>query len=200
MTDLEKKAAQDEAKKSVRDTVKEFLKEMFGSGADDKGRTSSFSEADAQAIVDRALSAAESKFTETLKERDTKIEELTKKVNSQGNHSQRTEILQFCEGNLQKVLPAFKEMGLVEFMESLAASDEKVTVISFAEGKEEKNEFSKLDWFKSFIQSLPPFIQFGETFGGLTLKGDGSQVVDPKQIDSLRDGMGVKRPEAGAAK
>jgi hypothetical protein len=200
MTDAEKKAAQEEAKKSVGDSVREYFKELFG-GSKDKPETASFSEADAQSIVDKAVKAAELKFSETLKERDTKIEELTKKVNAHGDSSHRAEILQFCESNLQTVLPAFKGMGLVEFMESLAVDDAKVTVISFAEdGKQQKNEFSRLDWFKTFMKSLPPFIQFGESFGTLKVTGDGSQIVDSKQVDTLRDSMGVKKPEAAAAK
>lgn len=207
MTDAEKKAAQEEAKKTVRESVSEFFKELFG-GKDDKA-TASFSEADQQKLIVRATEAAEAKFSEELKKRDEKIEELTTQVSRHGSSTTRASIVSFCE-DLQrqgKFLPAFKAAGAIEFMELLASiadtKETKVSVVSFAEENgvevEKKVEITPLDWFKNFLSSQQPFIQFGEKFGSLRLKGDGSQIADPKQIDSLRAGMGVKT-EAAAAK
>ena len=174
---------------------------MFGGGKD-KPETASFSEADQQKIVDAAVAAAELKFSEELKTRDTKIEELTKQVGEQGGSTKRAVIVSFCEANLATVIPAFRNMGLVEFMETLddSTAKKKVSVISFSEkdGKEveEKKEMSQLEFFQTFIKSLPPFISFGERFGELRLKGDGSQVVDPRQIETLRESMGLKSETA----
>lgn len=202
VTDEQKKALQEETKKGVL----EFLKEKLGFGQDEKPTGVAFSEGDRQKLLDDAVAAAELKFSEELKTRDAKIQELTTQVNSQGGSTKRAAILQFCESNLATVIPAFKNMGLVEFMETLdeTPATKKVTVISFSEKDgvdvEVKTEISQLDFFKTFITSLPPFIQFGETFGGLKLKGDGSQIVDREQEDKLREGMGVSKPEAAAAK
>jgi hypothetical protein len=191
-----------ELDKTIKDRVAEFLKEKFGISKDEKTQTASFSEADAQTLIDRAVAAAELKFSETLKERDTKIEELETKVARHSSSSARAEILSFCESNLQRVLPAFKEMGLVQFMEMLTSiedsADTKVTVISFSESdnKNVETKIRPIEWFKNFVRSLPPFIQFGEGFDHLKVTGDASQIIDPKRMAAMREAAGITEPAA----
>lgn len=189
----------------VDGAVKKFLKEKFpGLFAEDKPVTAAFSEADRTKLVADATAAASAAFSEELKKRDTKIEELEALASTQVGSSKRAAILQFCESNPTKVLPALKAAGIVQFMESLddTPATKKISVISFAEkdGAEVKTDLSQLAWFQKHIESLPGFLQFGESFGSLKVAGDGSQIVDPKQVDTLRGEMGVKKPEAAAAK
>ena len=88
-------------------------------------------------------------------------------------------------------------MGMIEFMETLAAlDDKKVSVVTFSEenGKEveKKVEITPLQFFESFLEMLPPFVEFGERFGGLKVTGSGVEVVDPAEMDRLRKAMGMK--------
>ncbi|HEY6232814.1 MAG TPA: hypothetical protein VIW64_16235 [Pyrinomonadaceae bacterium] len=202
MTDAEKKAAEDAVKKTAREAVTDLLKGMFK--ADDKPATAAFTEADQKRLVEDAVTAATAKFSEELKTRDTKIEELTRQVDSQTGGSRRREIAAFCESvGVEKMIPAFKSMGIVEFMETLedTPKTKKVTVITFAEGdKEEKKEISQLEWMKNFVSAFPQFVKFGEDFGGLRLKGDGGEIANPHDKKILRESMGVKAPELSAAK
>ena len=204
MTDAEKKAAQDEAKKSVRETVTEFLKEVFGAGKDKEAIA--FSEAKAQELIDKAVAAAETKLSDQLKTANETIAKLQTQVNSQGSSTTRSSILSFCESvGAERLIPALKNMGVVEFMESLAAIPEteetKVSVISFSE-EEKKNittKMSRLEWFQNFLKALPPFVQFGEQFGSLRLRGDGSQITNPAELDTLRSEVGLKTSDEKAA-
>jgi hypothetical protein len=193
MTDDEKKALQEETKKGML----EFLKEKLGLG--DRPMVTNFSEEDRKKLVEDAVSAVTAQFSEELTKRDAKIEELTKQVNGQAGSTTRASIVAFCESvGAERLIPALKNMGVVEFMETLAAiedsDDTKVSVISFSESenKDVTEKISPLKWFQNFLKAMPPFVSFGEKFGDLKLKGDGSQIVDPGQMNSLRAGMGLK--------
>lgn len=191
--------------KTIGEKVKEFFAKL-GVGNGDAGKPANFSEADVKKLVEDSVKEVKTEFAETIKERDTKIEDLTKQVTAQGGSSRRAAIVQFCEKHSSKVLPALKAAGIVEFMETLddTPANKKVTVISFTEkdgaAVEVKTEMSQLAWFQTHIESLPDFIAFGEKFGALTVTGDGSRIVDHSQEDTLRESMGVKKPEAAGAK
>jgi hypothetical protein len=178
--------------KPLREQIADFFREAFSK--DEKPKGASFSEADQQALIVRATAAAEAKFSEELKKRDTKIEELTTQVQSQVGSSARAEIVAFCESLPATIVPAIKRMNIVGFMERLAGrAEKKIAVITFAEdGKTEKTvEVSDLQWFQDFLKSLPPFIQFGEKFGDVKLTGDGSDVTNPGQVKNMLSSMGV---------
>lgn len=191
-------------KKTFREQLREIFGELFGSK--ENASAASFGEADVKRLVGEAVNAATTKFTEEIDKRDKVIEQLSKQVDKHSGSATRAEIISFCEREgVGRILPAFKRMGLVEFMETLAAlDDKKVSVVSFAEegGKEveKKVEITPLQFFENFLKSLPPFISFGEQFGGLKVTTDGAEVVDPKQMDNLREGMGVKKNGNGGGK
>jgi hypothetical protein len=204
---------EDQVKKTVSESIAEFFRKL---GGKDKSpaeagtlNSASFSEADARKLVTDSVAAIETKFTEKVTALEAENKSLKEKIDAQVGSSKRGEIVQFCEslGREGKFLPAFKAMGVVEFMESLAASDQKgdqkVTVISFSEenGKrtETKTEFAALDWFKTFLGTLPAYVQFGEGFGKLQPTGDGSEIVDPGRMKEMMGAIGIK-PEVRGQK
>jgi hypothetical protein len=192
-----------ELEKTIGEKIAEFFKGLAG-GKDDKPATT-FSEADVRTLVKDAVAAVETKFSAQITDLENKNKKLQEKVDHQGNASQRASIVKFLDSvGAERILPAFRNSGVIEFMESLAASEVKVEVATLAEenGKEveKKVQMQPLEWFQSFLKSLPAFVRLGEQFGDLKLSGDGSEIVDPKQIDALRSSMGVKPAEAAAAK
>ncbi len=175
--------------------------------------TAQFSEADAKAyfaeamkdIKAEAVAEAKAEFAEELKTRDETIQSLRDDVNNQSASGKRSQIVAFCErqGN-GKITPAMKRAGIVEFMESLEVADAKETdkaIVRFSDGAEgEKTEvkFSRREWFENFVESLPPFVQFGEKFGALTVSGDATiEMVNPGEVSKLRESMGVKTETGG---
>lgn len=72
---------------------------------------------------------------------------------------QRREIQAFCERLEQqnKLPPAFRERGLVEFM---AALEEQPTEIEFAEGRRQ----TPAAWFREFLEALPETVPLGAQF------------------------------------
>jgi len=203
--DKDKTAVLDD--KTIGEKVMQFLQEKFGPKKD--AATASFSEADTRKLVEDTVAAVKAEFTTKMSALEGENKKLKEAVTRQDSSTTRASIVSFCE-DLQrqgKFVPAFKNMGVIEFMEMLASiedtKDTKVHVISFAEENgvevDKQVEVSPLDWFKNYLTAQQPFISFGETFGGVKLKGDGSQLVDPKQIDVLRDSMGMKKPEAATA-
>lgn len=190
--------------KTIGERVSAFLKEKFGP-KDDKGAATAFSEADVKRLVDDAVTAVEKKFTTQLTEAEAKYKKLEETVGRQGSSAQRASIVAFLDSvGAERILPVFKNSGVVEFMESLAALDSKVELVTLAEegGKqvEKRVEMKPLEWFQKFLKSLPAFVRLGEQFGELKLSGDGSEIVDPTQVDTLRASMGVKSPGQAAAK
>jgi hypothetical protein len=191
-----------EMKKTIAESVKEFFSEMFGKK--DGGTQAAFSEADINKHVKDAVAAVEAKFSEQFKTLETANEELQRKVEQQTGLTTRGEIVSFCESlGKSKFPPAFYKMGVVEFMESLAATpDRKVTVVTFSEEggqkKEIKTESTQYKWFKDFLSGIGPVIQFGEQFSNLHSEGDGKELADPTEMERLRAGAGVKKTEGGA--
>ena len=167
--------------------------------------TANFSEADltTKRITD-AVMAATASFSEKITSLENENKSLGTAVDKHANSNTHAELMAFCERlGPAKCPPAFLNMGVVEFMESLAAPGlgaGKVTVVSFSEegGKkvETKTEATPLAWFKSFLEGLGPFISFGEQFGGLRSTGaEAATVVDPKRIAELREKAGFRAAE-----
>lgn len=198
------KEEQDKQAQSLADKAWEALKTKLGFGTDKTpASTASFSETDVKALIAEAVSGVETKFSETVKELEAKAKTLEEQVSRQSGSTQRTEIVAFCERlGGGKFLPAFKRMGVPAFMETLAGiTDKKVSVITFSEeaGKEVEKavEITPLQFFQSFLETLPNFIEFGEKFGEFKVKGDGSEIADPEARNKMREGMGLKRSEGG---
>jgi hypothetical protein len=190
----------EQQKKTFREQLKEYLGELFGTK--ENSQPGSFSEADVKKLVEDAVGGVEAKFSEEIKKRDKQIETLTTQVDKHSGSATRAEIVSFCERlGAGRFLPSFRSFGVIDFMEKLAADDEKITVVAFAEesGKEveKKVEVSMLQFFENFLEALPPFVEFGERFGGLKVTGSGVEVIDLAEMDRLRDAMGVKKPEGG---
>lgn len=72
------------------------------------------------------------------------------------------EIEAFCEGAKRagKLLPAWEEAGIVEFLMRLDDSNS----VLFAEGR----QTTLLEWFKNMIESMPPLVFFSEASSPLT--------------------------------
>lgn len=195
------KAVNDKEKAELEQTIGEriatFFKEKFGK--EDKSATA-FSEPDIKKLVADAVSVVETKFSEQITELENQNKQLKEKVDKQGGSAQRASIVAFLDSvGAERMLPAFKNSGVIEFMEALVSTEAKVEVLTLAEegGKEveKKVEMKPLEWFQKFLKTLPAFVRLGESFGDLKLSGDGSAVVDPTRMKTMRDELGLKDPE-----
>jgi hypothetical protein len=193
-------------KKEDVDTVVEGVwdkfKKQFGFGDADKNhrQQASFSEADVKRIAADAVSEATSSLKETVQQLQQQVQQ---QATAHSASSVRADIAAFCEElGGERLPPALRKMGVIKFMETLAALDEKkIAVIGFAEegGKQVEKEvqLTPLEFFQNFMRALPRFIQFGEQFGQLTVKGTGAELVDPQEMDKLRAGTGTKGNTGG---
>lgn len=192
---------EEKVKSTVREQLVEFLKNWNLFGSKDETEKGSFSEADVKRIAEEAVTRATASFTEENKKLATALEEIKGQVSHQSGVTTRADIISFCEGlGKAKFPPAFKELGVIEFMEKLATvpDDVKVTVINFEEKdgtrKEIKTERTLLAHFKDFLTGIGPVVQFGEHFGNL--QGTGDVPTDPEDLEKLRKGVGTT--EGGA--
>lgn len=187
---------------SIADQIKQFFVDTFGRK---DAPHSSFSEIDRKALIADAVAQTTetltTKFTEQLKQSNTLIEQLSKKVDAQATAVSKSDFASFIEKLGPAKLPLPMRAGLVEFMETISGVEGKVTVISFTEedGKktEKKEEFSSpIAFFKNFLESIGPFIEFGERFGGLRPSGSDLGGADPNEVASLRAKTDVPAKEA----
>ena len=190
----------------VKKTFGEWWKETFGGGEKTPAPTASFSEADAQKLIDAAVAKAKdeakkeavTEFGEQLKTRDEQIKSLTESVNASSASGKRSEIVSFVESiPAEKGKHFLKRAGIVEFMESLAA-DDKADAISFSEGDGDakvEHKFSRLDWFKNYVNSQKSFVEFGEKFGNIVATADADAVVTPEREKELSAKMGINGGE-----
>ncbi len=191
----------EEDKRPIGEQIADYFRKVFGSKEGASG--ASFSEAEIDKRIKAATDALTASFNEKLTTIQTENEKLQERVNTYGGSATRAEIVSFCERlGAGKLLPAFRSMGVIEFMELLATMpDKKVGIISFAEegGKEveKKVEVTPLQFFQNFLKAMPAYVEFGEKFGDLTVKGSGAEIVDPEAMDAIRDGMGTKKAEGG---
>jgi hypothetical protein len=175
---------------SVWDKLKAFL--IGGNN----NHAASFSEADMTAKIAEAVKAVTTNFTEEIEKRDTQIAGLLKKVDGQTGATVRAQIESFVEKFGNDRLPPALRGGLVDFMEALAGSDQKITVVSFEEsdGKkvEKKTETALLTYFKEFLESQKALIEFGEKFGFIKTQSDAAAISDPTNLAGLRAGMEIQ--------
>ncbi len=189
----------------VTNAIQAKFAQAFG-GGNAPTQHASFSEQDVQRIVNDAITKTKTELTTDFSEKFTAVENqnklLREAVSTSSAAQTRVEIISFCEalGN-DKLPPALKNLGIVEFMESLAAGSpdaQKVTTISFTEQDgakvETKTETTQLAWFKNFLSALAPIISFGEQFGALKSTGNDAVITNPARMDELRakDGLPTK--------
>jgi len=122
------------------------------------------------AVQVAALTAKMAEFSESLAAKDQQIADLTaankaltNRVDATVATGRRGEIAQFCEGLTAKgVLTDFQRGLAVDFMEKLDGAG----TMDFAEGDKTVKK-PVADVFKTFLESLPVQVEFGEvaTFG-----------------------------------
>jgi hypothetical protein len=194
---------EDKVVEKVTDRMKDFFKGLLGGG--DKGAPASFSEADVRKMVGSAVTEATASFNEKLKTVEDENKKLASQVSSIGKDTTKARILNFAERmGAAKFPPAFRRatseggVGLVEFMERIAETDSKVTVVSFSEGSdgkkvEKKAEVGLLEFFERFIEhELPGFIEFGEAFGTIRDDGTGTVEMSEERLAAMRATAGIK--------
>lgn len=201
----EQSKMKDEEVDKVADSVFEKIKNFFKKETvSDAPQNASFTEADLKTLVGEAIADAEKRTTEKLTtEFSEKLSALTSQVNSLNGNSKRSDIISFVESiPAEKGKHFLKRAGIVEFMEALAdadAKDEK-EAISFSEGEGDakvEHKFSRIDWFKNYVNAQGAFVEFGEKFGKMVATKDADVVVDGGKLDTLRDGMGIKKTDGG---
>ncbi|HQU83499.1 MAG TPA: hypothetical protein PKY59_10255 [Pyrinomonadaceae bacterium] len=186
-------------------TFSEWVKEFFG-GKNPGSPSANFSEADQQSLIDKAVAkateeaqkVASAHFAEELKKRDEQILELTQSVRATSVSGRRSEIISFVEAiPAEKGKHFLKRTGIVQFMEALAEADAKdeKEAISFSEGEGDakvEHKFSRVDWFKNYVNAQQNFVEFGEKFGGIKATAEAGALIDPerqKKIDeAMKDG------------
>jgi hypothetical protein len=192
-------------------TAGEWFRSLLGGGNPAAPPTASFSAADAERIAAETAAKTEEKlraeFAEAQKKADAEILELRQQVQSQATNSKHAEIVSFVESlGADKCPPWMKRVGLVEFLESLAvadAADKELAVVCFSEGeggKRTEHKFSRLDWAKNFFGAMPAYIQFGEQFGDMAVGDMDLSQPNPKEVEVLRAGMGLKIENGGEKK
>ena len=113
-------------------------------------------------------------------------ERLSEELSTLRRQKRRAEMEAFCEKlrNEGRILPAWEEQGLTEFLMLLEDRESAY----FSEGE----EITPLEWFRNFLQNLPPQVNFGEEAGeesspamleGTLPRDAGDVVVSPESVD-----------------
>lgn len=204
ITFSEGESMSEEKEKSVREQIADYFKELFGGGKGQQPAPANFTEAQINTFITNAVEAATGTLVAKNAALETEIDRLKDHTATQSSTSVHAANIAFCEHlGAARFPPAFKKIGTVDFMDTLAAlpTESKVTVITFAEENgqqvEKKLELSPLMWFQNFLEGLGPFIQFGEQFGGIRATTNGAEIIDPAEMDKLREGMGTQKPDGG---
>lgn len=206
----EQAALSDGDVEKVSNTIFDKIKNLLGVGepaqaaklsAPAASATANFSEAQVREIANASAQAATQEILTKLQTVETENTRLRDSVGVIGAQNQRSEIVAFCESlGAEKITPALKNAGIVDFMAQLAADDTAAKtelVISFGEGDQKtEQKFSRLEWFKSMLAAMPKQIEFGEKFGNLNLPAPSAAptaTVDDEDLDVMRSGVGIKK-------
>lgn len=200
----EKNMLEDKDVEKVTEGVFEKIKNFFKPAeTGEASEAAAFSESQAKQLITEAVEAAKAEFREQLEAKDAAIAELSERVDGQASGTRRAEIASFVESiPAEKGRHFLKRMGVVEFMESLADADagDKDEAIRLSEGDTE-HKFSRLDWFKNYVNAQKSFVQFGEQFGDLKATAEAQlEMVNAEDVNELRKGMGVKKAADGGEK
>lgn len=177
----------------------EWIKEFFGGNGQQPAPAANFTEADAQTLIETAVKKATetitADFTAKLEAKDTIINALLDDVNKQTSSGKRSEIISFVESiPAEKGKHFLKRAGIVEFMESLAQADENDAekAINFSEGEGDAkvdHKFSRVEWFKNYVNSQQSFVEFGESFGGIKATTEAGVLIDPERQKKIDEAM-----------
>jgi len=139
-----------ELKRTFSEALSEFAERVGLKKSDPTPPAPTFTEAELEAAKAAAAAEAKAEAERQFSEQKSAAEkQAAKKAGVQAFINKLTP-----QG---RWLPAFKEAGLVEFMESL---DDTGTV-EFGEGDKQQKQ-SPLQIFQAFLEALPPRIEFGE--------------------------------------
>jgi hypothetical protein len=152
--------------KEVKDAVVAAFKEMFGKGeatpAASVSQAKQFSEEEAKGLIAQAVTEVKTFFTEQLTAANKTIEKLNTTViemSQQGaSQAAKSQVQVFCEKLGARYLPAFKEMGLVDLLESLNSS---TVTLEFGEGESKKKQ-TQYEVLTGFLEQLPDLVNFDE--------------------------------------
>ncbi len=197
----------DEDVEKVTESVFEKLRNYFKKPDAGEKQTAEFSEeAMKKAITDTvgaAVKEAETKltadFTEKLKAKDDEIKTIRESTEGAAASGKRAEIAQFVESiPAEKGKHFLKNIGVVEFLEACAnadAANKNAEFVAFSEGEgddKKDHKFTLLGWAKNLVEALPPMIEFGEKFGNIKATAAAGEMLDPKKVEDMRAGMGIK--------
>lgn len=193
----------------VADSIWEKIKNKFKTEPPvTTSEQAAFSEDDKKNLiaeaVKQATEQASATFAEEIKKRDEIIEALKTSVDTTSASGKRSEIVSFVETIPASRKHYLKNVGVVEFMETLANDDAVDTekAICFSEGdgdKKVEHKFSRLDWVKQLLTDLPPSVQFGEKFGDITVTEEFQEMEgkNPERVKSMKAKMGISNEDGG---
>jgi hypothetical protein len=181
------------ADKTVKEQISEFFAELFSGKNNAAAAATSFSEADAQRLIDIAVAPlkAENLTLKTkLEEQSASFAEREKKLTT-GEQSGRVAGAVNVLRTAGKWIPAFEKMGLTLVFAELARKGE---TIEFGEG-DQKKQIAPLDLLVSFLEKLPKIVPGGikvdqgnlVQFAEAKRPTNGSAPVDPnsEQLNGL---------------
>jgi hypothetical protein len=193
----------DKLKSKLGVSDKSDLAEGKGGSPTPQPTTVNLTEDGVKSLVAEAVTAAKAEFKEQIDSLTEENKNLKEKVDGQIAGSARAEIVSFVESiPAEKGRHYLKRAGVVEFMEGLAVADAAAgdkKIVSFSEGEgddKQEHKFSLIEWFKTYVEAQPAFVQFGEKFGSLTASPDADKMVDPAELNKMRDAMGIKNKSA----
>ncbi len=165
--------------KTVKEQIAEFFSELFGNkgGA---AQAATFSERDAQALVDRAVAAAvqplQAKITaqeKALAEQKAEFAERERKLLTQEIKGRAGELIAGLKQK-GKWIPAFDKMGLGVIFQELAKQTE---TIEFGEG-DAKKTLPLADLLAQFVEGLPSIVPTGRLSNGAPTAAPNASVKD----------------------
>ena len=135
-TDFSEGVTMDDKEVKSLERIGEQIKSFFNLGKPPEA-TANFGEADLTKRITDAVTVATASFSEKITSLENENKSLRTAVDKHANSTTHAELVAFCERlGPAKCPPAFLNMGLVAFMESLAGPGleaGKVTVVSFSE-------------------------------------------------------------------
>lgn len=155
----------DEQKKTIREAIKDFFSELFGS----KPAAGTFSEEQVMGMITKAVTAATTPLIDQNKQLATQFTELNNKLAASNTDTKRAQAVAFVE-KLKlagKWIPAFTAAGMEAMLVNLATSGGSV---KFGEtGKE--IEITSYEAMCKFLEGLPAIVPAGDISGRFKTAG-----------------------------
>jgi len=168
------------------DMTPEEVRKMIADGIAEA--TASFKEENEK--LQAELDAANTKFAEAEKKQkdaEDKATKLSEAETERAAQAKTADIATFCEKQKEagKLLPAWEEMGLDKFMETLSADTEGDAVLKFEEKKDGKTQevtVSQLGFMKTFLEAIPEVVNFDEV-AETAAKSDAGKQYEGDEFD-----------------